>query len=525
MTQRKETPPPLVHVQGLTASIGQRKLLDSASFSIPRGELVVLVGVSGGGKSTLLRILAGLEDDRSTRRVNWVGSIEWFPADVVGRRGLVFQQPALLDEWTSVANMELAIAHSPRDRSEKEGRTALEWLEHLQVPVDVPISRLSGGQRQRLSLAQSLASGPDVLFYDEPTTGLDRTTANRVAELVRETQEELGVTSIVVTHDVESFLPVANRILVLDPIQQCVIDCTRESQADLELRLANHLRERTREVERASRRRVGWMEAGLQRSVAGVEGVGGACEAGGRTLFGLIPRWSRWGWGMRFFVHYARLVFGGTAMVYLATAGAILGFVATYFTLRYLPYKVYSEPLLMEELLGVIGFALYRIFIPVLTTLLVAARCAAAVSADLGAKRYGGQWESLRMLHVHPDRYWLTTTVWAFVLGSWCLNQIAFVAAKGTSLWVHLMVQPSLGADYWQIHFHQRLGNGWMYEGFGWMMGKLLLCSLGTAGFTYWYAIRPKISASDVSRTITTTILWGTLWVLVVHMLFAFYEF
>jgi Permease MlaE len=108
--------------------------------------------------------------------------------------------------------------------------------------------------------------------------------------------------------------------------------------------------------------------------------------------------WQSPRWGLRFFVHFARLVTGGTAIIYLGIAGCIIGFVSTYFTLKYMPYKLYTEPLLMEELLGTIGFALYRIFIPVLTTVLIAARCAAAISADLGNKRYGGQYESLRML-------------------------------------------------------------------------------------------------------------------------------
>ncbi len=156
--------------------------------------MTVLLGVSGGGKSTLLRILAGLEDDPDHSRIHWKGKIQWTPGGIATRRGLVFQQPALLDEWTSQENIQLALDHGHRspDAKPKSVNTAGWWLDHLRIPKQVRISRLSGGQRQRLSLAQALAGGPEVLFYDEPTTGLDRTTAERVAGLLRETQKRIG---------------------------------------------------------------------------------------------------------------------------------------------------------------------------------------------------------------------------------------------------------------------------------------------------------------------------------------------
>jgi ABC-type multidrug transport system ATPase subunit/ABC-type transporter Mla maintaining outer membrane lipid asymmetry permease subunit MlaE len=503
----------------------------------------VLLGVSGGGKSTLLRILAGLEDDPDHSRIHWKGKIQWTPGGIATRRGLVFQQPALLDEWTSQENIQLALDHGHRspDAKPKSENTAGWWLDHLRIPKQVRISRLSGGQRQRLSLAQALAGGPEVLFYDEPTTGLDRTTAERVAGLLRETQNELGITSIVVTHDYESFLPVADRILVLDPTLKGLIDCSGESSTQLQSRLAKHLEDQqavarsavaspsnSKAIDSAKPRQpnqTSWLRRIINHVFRGIEGTGRIVEAGLIGLVSIIPRWPQAYWGWRFMAHYARLVFGGTAILYLATSGGILGFVATYFTLRYMPYKVYSEPLLMEELLGVIGFALYRILVPVLTTLLIAARCAAAVSADIGNKRYGGQMESLQMLHVPPQRYLLPAIVWAFLVGGCLLNQVAYFAARISSLVVHLSIQGSLGADYWQLYFHQRLGHDMRHAGLYWVTSKIMICCLGIACMTYFQGIRPKLASSDVSRTITTTILWATLWVLVVHMVFAFFEF
>lgn len=529
---------PLLRVRDLHVQIGVRTLLENTTFEVEKGKLTILLGVSGGGKSTLLRILAGLEDDPATNRIQWRGELQWSPRDTFEHRGMVFQQPALLDEWSSRENLQIALDHSGhgetrsslKQASEQSGaiiKSAEDWLSHLRVPSQVRISRLSGGQRQRLNLAQALASRPQVLFYDEPTTGLDRTTAEQVATLLRETQNEWNVTSIVVTHDYLSFLPVADRILVLDPHSKQVIDCSAETAEQLHQRLAHHLRPAETTAAPIKGDKTTWMTTGMQRGREGLEWIGKGLEDFGWGVIGLLPTWPRPYWGWRFLIHYGRLVFGMTAIVYLATAGAILGFVATYFTLRYMPYKVYSEPLLLEELLGVIGFALYRVLVPVLTTLLMAARCAAAVSADVGNKRYGGQIESLRMLRVAPERYLWPAIFWAFVLGGCLLNQIAYFAASCSSLIVHVISQPQLGPTYWQLYFHQRLSEvgSMSFQGLGWVTLKLLLCNAGIAGITYRLALRPKLAGSDVSRTITLTILWGTLWVLLVHMVIAFYEF
>ncbi len=384
-----------------------------------------------------------------------------------------------------------------------------------------------------MSLAQTLASQPSLIIFDEPTTGLDASHAHRVAELIRQTQTELGVTAIVVTHDYESFLEIADQVLLLDASQADIVPCrntTRESMRELlesqivATRVAATPITKANEPEQTassgSSRWLNWFTWTMQD-------IGGSLEWTLARILDLLPRWPSLAWGIRFLAHYARLVTGLTAILYLAVAGGIIGFVATFFTLKYMPYKIYTEPLLLEELLGAIGFAIYRILIPVMTTILVAARCGAAVSADLGNKRYGNQVESLEMLHVPVERYLWTNVVWSFLIGTVFLNQVSFLVAQTASLAVHLNMHPELGAHFWSHHFYAplRQGDSWLLHGFGWNLIKLTLAAFGTALITYRLAMRPKHSSSDVSRTITTTILWSTLWALLIHMVVAFYEF
>ena len=159
-----------------------------------------------------------------------------------------------------------------------------------------------------------------------------------------------------------------------------------------------------------------------------------------------MPTFPRPKWGMRFFLHFLRLVGGPSAWVYLILAGLIVGFTGTYFTFRFLPFRVYTQPLLIDELLASIGFALYRILVPVLATVLIAARCGAAVAADVGVKQYGGQVDALRTLGVQPRVYLLVPIVMAFVIATPVLEWLAFSAARGISLLTFTAHHPSVGS-------------------------------------------------------------------------------
>ena len=276
---------------------------------------------------------------------------------------------------------------------------------------------------------------------------------------------------------------------------------------------------------RLSGRRVGppWWCAGPVDFGRHVAHVGGMSVAPLR----LAPTWRSPWWGLRFLAHYTRAVAGPSAWLYIAIAGGIIGFVSTYFTFRFLPYANYTEPLLIEDLLGSMGLALYRILVPILATILIAARCGAAVASDVGGKSYGRQIDALRTLGADPKRYLLTGILYAFLIGTPLLVAIGYVVATATSLIVFTATHPGHGPWFWQHHFHRELVNPGQLVPVGtyWLLAKTQLCAAGIALVAYSLGARRKDSSRDVSQGVTATILWATLLVLSVHFAFAFFEF
>ena len=519
-----------IHIDQLTVRAGSRRLLVKASAYIPEGKITVLVGPSGVGKSVLLRIVAGLLPPDGPEAVQYDGSVTWRNRPLrPGDLGVVFQSFALFDELSPRANVQFArdhrrntrIAAQPSDQLEALEPAAL--MEELRIPHDVPTSRLSGGQRQRLAIARALAFHPAGVLFDEPTSGLDPATGQQVAQLIRSTHEHFGKTTVVVTHDFATLIPIADRVLVLDPAEQQLVEVPPNEWEQLEDRLRPLAQHATTKQEEA----VGGAAPWWKWAQDFLTGTTRCVEAAANGLFRCIPIWRNWKWGLRYQAHYLRLVMGPTAWFYLLMAGIIVGYVTTHFTFQFLPFARYTEPLLEDDLLLSIGFALYRIFVPIIATVLIAARCGAAVTSDIAAKQYGNQNDALRTFGAAPDSYLLTPVMISFLIGTPVLTILAFFAAKYTSLLSFVISHPNHGAYLWDTHFHRglrQLGQTF-YNGSHWLLFKLVCCGFGTAIISYSRGMRPKHSTSDISNSVTATILWSTLYVLLVHFVFAFFEF
>jgi energy-coupling factor transporter ATP-binding protein EcfA2 len=437
------------------------------------------------------------------------------------------------------------------------------------VPTGVPVAGLSGGQKQRLAIARTLAADPEVVLYDEPTSGLDAASGRQVAELIRRTQRTHRRTSIVVTHDYTTLLPIADHVLLLDSETRKLVAIERERWAEIPERMQPVRRDASPttasprpasaasgpassaeaggDADSASRGSAERDASGpspatgdavvraLRDAAARLGGVavtclvvtGDALLAALRLPLDVLPRWPRFRWGLRFLLHYLRLVCGPSAWVYLLMSGLIIGFTSTYFTFKFLPFELYTKPLLLEDLLASIGFALYRVLVPVLATTLIAARCGAAVAADVGVKRYGSQVEALETLAVPPRAYLLTPILIAFIVGTPLLEWLAFWAASTISLISFVATHPEHGPYFWELYFADRMRrpDNWWYRGFGWLLLKNISCGVGVGLIAYYRGLRPKQSARDVSEGITSTVLWATLYVLIVHFAVAFYEF
>lgn len=207
-------PEALIEVRGLERSYGAKVVLTGVDFDLYRGECLVILGRSGSGKSVALRHLNGLETPDAGSVVfdgvdlSRLSERELFP--VRRRIAMLFQSGALFDSLTVFENVAFPLrAHTDLDEA-GIAATVAEKLAMVKLAgiESKPPSALSGGMRKRVALARSLALDPQVMLYDEPTTGLDPVTSAAVGQLLRRTQERLGVSSVVVTHD----LPLARRV-------------------------------------------------------------------------------------------------------------------------------------------------------------------------------------------------------------------------------------------------------------------------------------------------------------------------
>jgi phospholipid/cholesterol/gamma-HCH transport system ATP-binding protein len=211
-----------LRVQGLVAGYGTRKILDGVDLEVPRGEIRVILGGSGSGKSTLLRNVIGLERP-------WAGSIELFgspldwsqgrpPDESYARIGVLFQAGALISSLTVEENVALPLRiHNPG--LSPSLLRELAWIKLRQVRMeeagDKMPGELSGGMRKRAGLARALATDPELLFCDEPSAGLDPVTSRSLDDLLLELRETLGITMVVITHELDSIRALADKVTYL----------------------------------------------------------------------------------------------------------------------------------------------------------------------------------------------------------------------------------------------------------------------------------------------------------------------
>ena len=212
----------LVEIKGVTLNFGAKMIFNDLSLEIRRSECLVLLGPSGIGKSTLLRLLIKtLNPER--------GSILFLGADITHlpraqlnwirtRIGMVFQSSALVSSMCVSENLALPLRELTT-KTEREIATIVEEKLHfvgLENAKDMMPSQLSGGMKKRIAVARALVLNPDLILFDEPTTGLDPLVARQVSELIVDLNRKTGATILVVTHDLQSTFLIATRIAVLD---------------------------------------------------------------------------------------------------------------------------------------------------------------------------------------------------------------------------------------------------------------------------------------------------------------------
>ncbi|HEX2678766.1 MAG TPA: ATP-binding cassette domain-containing protein [Polyangiales bacterium] len=213
----------LIQVKDLTIGWGDTVLLERASFEIERGEIFVILGGSGCGKSTLLRYLIGLDTPKAGEI-----TIAGKPNHIeVGKPpfGVMFQSGALLGSLTVGDNLALPLqtwTNLPRDAISAVVQAKLRLVGLAGAESKLP-SELSGGMKKRAAIARAMALEPALLFMDEPSAGLDPVIAAQLDDLIITLNDKLGITMVVVTHDLDSIMKIAKRCIMLDRESRSII--------------------------------------------------------------------------------------------------------------------------------------------------------------------------------------------------------------------------------------------------------------------------------------------------------------
>ncbi len=205
-----------VEFKNVTKAYGEVKAVRNLSFTIDHGKLVTLLGPSGCGKTTTLRLIAGLE--MVTEGNVFIGDKEVTRISASDRDvSMVFQSYALFPHMTVIQNVSYGLTMSRLSKEEvsEKAQDGLNLVGLTDFSKRFP-SELSGGQQQRVAVARALVLEPEVLLFDEPLSNLDAKLRRRVREEIRELQQELGLTTVYVTHDQEEALAVSDRIIVMN---------------------------------------------------------------------------------------------------------------------------------------------------------------------------------------------------------------------------------------------------------------------------------------------------------------------
>ncbi|MDY6906356.1 MAG: ATP-binding cassette domain-containing protein [Thermodesulfobacteriota bacterium] len=214
MTNREN----IIEVKNITAQFGDDVVLNNINFNIARGEIVVILGESGCGKTTLMRIMTGLSKPAKGQVL--INGNDVSCCNTTRKIGVLFQNNALFGSMTLSENIALPIAeYTALDNA------AIQKMAGIKLAIvglagfeDYLPSAISGGMKKRAALARAMALNPEILFLDEPTAGLDPVSSAEIDELILHINRSAGTTMIVVTHELESVFTITKRVIMLDKI-------------------------------------------------------------------------------------------------------------------------------------------------------------------------------------------------------------------------------------------------------------------------------------------------------------------
>ena len=226
----------MIRLNNVRKCFGDKEALKGISLTIEKGETIAIIGGSGSGKSTLLRLMIGL--DRPTSGEIYLGddNITAMSEDALDRirlrMGMVFQYSALFDSMSVGENVAFGLREHTDKGDDEIRHIVAEKLELVGLPgvEEMMPQELSGGMKKRVGLARAIATDPEIIFYDEPSSGLDPIMTAKIDELIIDMQRKLDVTSVVVTHDMVSASRIADRIAMIYDGELIAVDTVERFQ-------------------------------------------------------------------------------------------------------------------------------------------------------------------------------------------------------------------------------------------------------------------------------------------------------
>jgi len=509
-----------LHISNIHLKRGNKELVAGGeSLILQSGKITVLLGASGSGKSSLLYALAGLDTTITLKTTEGSDPLK------STRVSIVPQYMAILEHHNPVSrNLKFAYDH----RISHSNTTYHEILETSEKKLGIEKTwrlPLSGGQKQRLAIARALISEPEILFCDEPTSGLDPSAREKALQAIQSAASDgEGKAVLIVSHDLRTILPeFANHVFLLKNKKLQNITGRTSSNEWFE--------EKSTPVQTSDRNR-GHKLQDISRFFCHLSSM----------LFWLtmlpvqllLPFFStrnrqrlRFRWQFRFLRHYLAMMLGMSSLVYVAIAGGLTGFSSLYFTGGAFKNNPLLHDLLMPEIVSSSGYSLYRVIIPLISALLITAKCGSALAADIGNRKFNGQIEVMRTLNANPEWYLLVNASVALLLALPILNLISFCLAALGSLVAFSLNYPAETLITWKYYFfrllrtHETIPLG----GTMWNIGKLAVSGWGISIISYYCGSSMKASSIEVGQDISRAVLYGSLFCLFVFTAFAFLEF
>jgi ABC-type nitrate/sulfonate/bicarbonate transport system ATPase subunit/ABC-type transporter Mla maintaining outer membrane lipid asymmetry permease subunit MlaE len=491
-----------------------RPLLHDVSLRVGPGELVLLVGPSGCGKSTLLLLLGGLLE---TEADNWdvTGRLACGDRDIDlttghgGVGGVVFQNYALFDELDARDNLRIALDHAAAGTAGLSAQLAGMLAD---IDPDQSISACSGGQRQRLAIVRTVLANQPVLLFDEPNSGLDIISSRRLVEVIRNLCRTMGKPALIAVHHYEELLPLADRVLVMDPRTASLTVLPPQAAA----------------VEQALQQAAGLEEATPDGAAPNGAALGGLpAEADTAPTATVVSEWrlehparTRATWFLRYVAEYLWLLCASPIMLlYIAAGSGITGFVTIWFGFNYYSYGGLLKSMLHDETVIGLGAVQCRVALPLICTLLFVARNSAVIAADVGNRVLTSQFRAFTNLQVPGRTYVFAAILSSVVLGSLALQFLSLLlgAWAAQETW-HLVFPTQYRALFRTLYFRNVLTHdGWPFFSMIWVFCKAGLSAFLAAVAAIVVALGPKSSSQAVNHSVANAIVIGVIIALLVH--------